>query len=235
MHGEALTGRTDVRVGGENLLGQRRAGARHADDKDRRGVGIGGTRIVMQPIAVEVARNRGDEVRIGFAGEGLQTGEQRVALAPMGEGGGAIACTYTHTGEVEMSDDAMLGQCRALGIGEFGDALQLVRASRVILGAEDDGKPRQAELGIAHGSAHGGKFGARFVVPAEHVKSGGALGMPMRQIASGGRRDGEQGEGIAGRALLQEEIGEVETGGDAIRRTHDYIPQPRDSIVLFAA
>lgn len=59
--------------------------------------------------------------------------------------------------------------------------------------------------------------------------------MPMRQVASGGRRDGEQGEGIGGRALLQEEIGEVEARGDAIRRTRDDIPQPRDSIVLFAA
>ena len=84
-----------------------------------------------------------------------------------------------------------------------------MRASRIILGAEYDSKPSQAELGIAHGAAHGGRRGAvRFVVPAEHVKSGGALGMPMRQVASGGRRDGEQGEGIGGRALLQEEIGE---------------------------
>lgn len=69
-------------MAGQNLLRQRGAGARHADNEDRRGIAVGGAGPVVQPGGVELRDARVDKGAVCLAVERLEPGDQPMALLP---------------------------------------------------------------------------------------------------------------------------------------------------------
>ena len=81
----SLAGAVSLRMRGENLLAQGGAGARHADDEHRRGIGIARPRPMREAIRVEHRDIGIDECAMFVTRERLAALEQRVARLPMRE------------------------------------------------------------------------------------------------------------------------------------------------------
>ena len=60
---DALAGAVDLRVGGQDLLDQRRAGARHAHDEHRRGIVIAGPRPSCSRVLLKAAMDASTKAR----------------------------------------------------------------------------------------------------------------------------------------------------------------------------
>ena len=95
-------------MGGEDLLAQRGAGARHADDEHRRRIGIARARTVAETRAGEAGDAGIDECAMRIAGERLHHAQQRVALGPLREGAAVLSLRRPEFREIITCHDPML-------------------------------------------------------------------------------------------------------------------------------
>ena len=221
----SLAGAVNVAMGGEDLLGQRRAGARHADDENGGAVGVAGLRPVGEPIPGEVCNRGVDEGAVLRPRERLKAGQRRMAGLPLGEGARMPALARPELGEVEMGHDRMFRDAlrphliEAL-LDKSGLALGLTRVP-FHRGEQDATPVRQRRLRWGRRARLGKRVeGLAGFLRAPQLKQGEGLLQPPVPVGRGVCRLVRfvQERERVGRALLLQEVGgEVEPRADRLR------------------
>ena len=231
-----LAGAMRRSVRGEDLLGKRRAGARHADDEHGRGIGVGCSR----PAREAFRREGGDGgVVIGFgrlARKRLGPPQQGVALAPLRESLVVRALARPEFGEVVARHDLVFEHrdrphlveriLHRLGAGARVGAPVLAKRQQHVA-------PQPQRLEFWRGGAERvelGQRGPRLVRPAEGDERQRPLQPPVargREIVGGRSYFVEQRLRLGGFFLLQLFGDEIEPRAGVVRIARQRLAQQR--------
>ncbi len=171
QHGEAeideaaLSRAVDFGVRGQHLLGQRGAGARHADDKER-------------PIAVGAEPGHSLEV------VGGESREQSIYMAMMSLGGVALVAILPVLLLKGVGNNHVLGSARVIT-----PAVVRLGKTRVKEGSAGVGHPRRVQQGFAPRDDL--LFGISAEGGGEAGEGGNATRIVVESLAKGGRRTGQ--------------------------------------------